>query len=92
MDEMDSPNVGDLAVWNVVNPPRNPYLFPVDTPEEAKEMIEKLADAQLVTKAIVVNAFGLVEWDGEEWTEWGSEEGEDIDEWESGEKIAGSEE
>jgi hypothetical protein len=82
MDEMDSPNIGDLAVWTVINPPRSPYLFPVNSPKEAKQMINQLAWAMSTTDAISVNAFGLVEWDGEEWTEWHSEEGEDIDEWE----------
>lgn len=74
--------VGDLIVWNIINPPREPYLFPVNSPEEAKLMIDRMAAAQLVTDKIVANAFGLVEWDGQEWTEWESEYGEQIDEWE----------
>ena len=83
-DEMDQPLDGDLAVWNVINPPRTPYLFPVNTPAEAKLMIEALANAELLSTAIEANAFGLVRWDGEEWTDWSDPEtGDQIDEWEA---------
>lgn len=83
MDAMDlTPDTGALAVWWVFNPPRDPYMLPVNNPAEAKEMIEHLAKAMLVTDAIEANVFGLVEWDGDEWTEWYSEDGESIDEFE----------
>lgn len=72
---------GDLAVWFVFNPPREPVLLPVNSPTEAKSMIDKLASAMLQTEAIEANAFGLVEFDGSEWTEWENKDGEDISEW-----------
>ncbi|MHC4566637.1 MAG: hypothetical protein ACYTE3_12865 [Planctomycetota bacterium] len=82
INDMDwLPEDGALAVWVVVNPPHKPYLFPVNNPSEAKEMIDRLAKAMLITQAIESNALGLVEWDGDEWTEWESEDGEDINEW-----------
>lgn len=81
-DELDQPAIGDLAVWNVINPPRTPYFFPVNSPDEAKRLIEGLAQAELLTSAIEANAFGLVRWDGEEWMEWEDEEtGDQIDDW-----------
>ncbi len=80
-DEM-TPSVGDLAVWYVFNPPRTPALLPVNFPAEATAMIDALANAMLLTNAIVANAFGLVRWDGTEWTEWEDEEtGDQIDDW-----------
>lgn len=79
---MDRPDAGDLAVWYVFNPPRTPALLPVNTPAEAKLMIDALASAMLITEAITANAFGLVRWDGEEWTEWEDPEtGDQIDDW-----------
>jgi hypothetical protein len=82
-DELDQPLTGDLAVRNVINPPRSPYFFPVKNAIQGKRLIDALASAELLSSAIEVNAFGLVEWDGEEWTEWESKEtGEQIDEWE----------
>lgn len=81
-DEMDDPQLGDLAVWVVYNPPRTPHLYPVKTALEAKRMIYFMAKAHSVTEKIESNAFGLVEWNGEEWLEWKSKEtGEQIDEW-----------
>lgn len=75
------PDKHDLAVWFVFNPPRNPTFLPVENPSQAKNMIHHLAKAMLVTDAISANAFGLVTWDGHEWTEWYSENGESIEEW-----------
>lgn len=72
--------VGELKVWNVINPPNEPDLYPVESPKEAKELIDKLANMQLKAANVYSNAFGLVEWDGEEWTEWYDEDGFDIDE------------
>ena len=79
---MGQPNDGDLAVWYIFNPPRAAALLPVNTPAEAQNMIVALSSAMLMTAAIVSNVFGLVRWDGEEWTEWEDEEtGDQIDDW-----------
>ena len=75
------PEIKDLAVWFIFNPPREPVLLPVHTPEEAVLMIFSLSKAMLVTDAVEANAFGLMEFDGEEWTEWESEDGDQINEW-----------
>ena len=81
-DEMDTPSVGDLAVWYIYNMPRTPALLPVNTPAEAQNMIVALSSAMLMTAAIVSNVFGLVRWDNDEWTEWEDEEtGDQIDDW-----------
>ena len=74
--------LGDLMVWNVVNPPNPGMWYPVASPREAKEKIDAMANAQLKMDWVHSNAFGLVEWDGTEWMEWYSEDGRDIDEWE----------
>jgi hypothetical protein len=75
--------VGELKVWNVINPPNEPTLAPVASPEIAKEVIDRMAKAQLNSPWIEANAFGLIVWDGTEWVEWESEDGYDIDEWEA---------
>ena len=77
------PDLGDLAVWFIFNAPREPVLLPVNTPSEAKQMINLLASAMLMTLAIQDNVFGLMEWNGEEWLEWESEDGDQIDDWET---------
>lgn len=75
-------NIGDLAVWRVANFEDGGAWF-VKSPSEAIRMINALADLDLENKRITDNAFGLVEWDGEEWVEWTHpDSGEDIDEYE----------
>ena len=83
---MNDPNpgeeIGKLRVWNIINPPNEPKWIPVESPHAAKVLIDGLTEAQLQIPNIHSNAFGLVEWDGEEWAEWYSEDDKDIDEWE----------
>jgi len=69
---------GALKVWNVINPPRKPVWIPVSSVYEALETINHLINKQLKMKSITSNAFGLCEWDGEEWTEWYNDEGQDV--------------
>ena len=38
---------GDLRVWWISNPPRNPFLYPVKSIEEAKKVIGVLAKYDL---------------------------------------------
>lgn len=73
---------GALRVWNIVNPPNDPEYYSVNNPEEAIVMINKLADAQLKNEFIECNAFGLEVFENGEWSEWYSEDGEDIIEYE----------
>ncbi len=69
-----------LKVWNVINPPNEPiWWYPVDSPEEGALLIERLANEQLQDDTIFANAFGLCEWDGDEWTEWYDDEGNSVD-------------
>lgn len=69
-----------LRVWNVVNPPGKPYLFPVESPEEGARTIKRLAAQQLRDPNVYSNAFGLLVLEDGEWTEWYDEEGRDVDE------------
>ena len=71
--------IGSLRVWNVINPPGEPLWYPVETPEEGARLIDQLANEQVKDDAVFANAFGLCEWDGEEWTEWYDDEGNDVD-------------
>ena len=73
------PKVGDLKVWNVINPPRQPTWHPVKSPDAGALLILKLANEQLKDDSIFSNAFGMCEWDGDEWTEWYDDEGNDVD-------------
>jgi hypothetical protein len=71
-------------VWNVVNPPSTPDFYPVESPREGYELIEKLASMQLRSSLVVSNAFGFEVFEDGEWGEWYSEDGENIDEWAAG--------
>jgi len=65
-----------LRVWHIINPPNRPMRHPVETPEEAAEMIDRLANRDLRHNWIQANAFGLEYYDEEagEWYEWHSED------------------
>jgi hypothetical protein len=68
-----------FVVWNIINPPRPAYYFPVNSVEEGAEMISHLIEAQLVTDAIQANVFGLMHQEDGEWTEWYDEQtGDDV--------------
>lgn len=71
-----------LRVWNVINPPRTPNYHDVNSPNEAVAKINELAAEQLKDDAIFANAFGLEVFEDGEWSEWYSEDGEDIREYE----------
>jgi hypothetical protein len=51
---------GELIVWNIINPPNHAEYFAVESPEEAYQVIEYLADLQVNDDRIVANAFGLM--------------------------------
>ena len=65
-------------VWNVINPPNDAELIPVKSPVEGLKLIDKLTEQQLNDASIWGNAFGLEEFTDGEWSEWYSEDGDDI--------------
>ena len=80
-------NTLELRVWNVINPPAEPRYYYVGSVAHAKLLIDRMADEQLQKPHIWGNAFGLEAFDGDEWAEWYSEDGEDINDW-GGEDVS----
>jgi hypothetical protein len=79
------PELGELLVWNSVNAPSEMYFYYVDSVEQAKGVINYIANVQLSNRHIISNAFGLMmvgedEENSLEWVEWSDEEGDDISE------------
>lgn len=72
------PRPGDLRVWNVINPPREPETHPVKDADHAMRLIDALADSQLLIREIDSNAFGLEVYRDGDWEEWEDEDGNDI--------------
>ena len=77
------PSRGSLRVWHVPNPPREGFKTTVSTVQEAKLVLNALAQYdiyldQVERDFIWANASGLEEFDGEEWVEWHDEEDNDI--------------
>lgn len=73
------PEEGQLRVWCIVNPPDPGYIYPVDSVDEAAEVINREANIQLSDPAVGANVFGLQVFEGGEWVEWEDEDGNDID-------------
>jgi hypothetical protein len=72
------PKGGDLRVWNMVN--MNPPVYhPVRSIAHAKQLIDAMAQSQLLNPQITDNAFGLEVYEGGEWVEWSNENGDTID-------------
>jgi hypothetical protein len=69
---------GDLRVWNIVNPPRDPDYFPVKDHFHAMRLIDAMAESQLLIQGIDSNVFGLEVFKDGEWEEWENEDGDDI--------------
>lgn len=76
-----APKQGDLRVYNIVNVPGTPVLYPVASPAHAFTLITALAQSQLLQPEVESNVFGLEVYEDGEWCEWYDEEGRDIDEW-----------
>lgn len=77
-----------LRVWWIPQIPSNKqFIVPVDTPAEAKKILDTLARYDLYQyenniKPDYCNAGGLSVFDDGEWTDWYDEEsGESIDQW-----------
>lgn len=75
---------GDMRVWWIQNVPNDPAYYPVLTPNAAKKVLENLANRDLALGEEIVfsNAGGLQVFEGGEWVDWWSDDGQDIDEWE----------
>jgi hypothetical protein len=81
---VDAPTKGDLQVWWIPQIPGKAFCVAVESPKEAKKLLGILADYddfQLKhrIKPDYSNTGGLQEYDGEEWTDWYDENGDDID-------------
>lgn len=81
MTKQITPKEGSLRVWNVINVPSPANYYPVATPDTAVVLIEALAASQLLDENIDSNAFGLEIFEDGEWSEWHSENDEDIAEY-----------
>lgn len=85
MKTKNSPKDGNLRVWHIPQVPGRPFIVEVETPHIAKQIINLLAEYDLFQfehriKPDYTNASGLEVFEGGEWTEWYSEDGENIDE------------
>lgn len=74
-----------LRVWWIPQVPMKPFHVPVKDIEEAMKILDTLAKYDLFqyhnnVKPDYSNAGGLEVFENGEWSEWYSEEGEDIDE------------
>lgn len=90
----DTPKIGDLRVWHIPQVPGNAFHVPVTSPEEAKKVIDLLANYDLFQlesriKPDFCNVAGLEVYETDSgygepgWCEWcDPETGVDIDEWE----------
>lgn len=56
--------MADLKVYHIQNGIE--HLYPVQEVEQAKTLINELAEADLHNPNVEFNAFGLLEWDEEE--------------------------
>lgn len=74
------PKEGDLRIWHIPNPPRRPFNRLVKSLEEAKDVLNILADYDnyIGDPLIWANAQGLEKFEGGEWLEWHNEDDFDI--------------
>lgn len=76
------PKEGDLRAWVIVNPPDDPTTYPVESLLHGKQLIEALANSQLLDPTIRANMFGLEIYEDGEWVEWEGADGHSIDDME----------
>lgn len=72
-----------LRIWWIPQVPMEPFRVEVESPEEAKKLLNILADYDIFqfennVKPDYCNAGGLEVFEDGEWTDWYSEDGEDI--------------
>lgn len=80
----NDPHEGQLRVWHIPQAPGKPFEIDVQTPQEAKRIIDMLAAYDLFQfknriKPDYTNASGLLVFEDGEWVEWYDENGDDID-------------
>ena len=82
MPQTPEPKEGDLRVWHVTNPPNKPFHRKVSSIDEAKAVLNLLADYDnhIGDPLIWGNAQGLEQFAGGEWVEWHNEDDNDISE------------
>ena len=79
-----APKEGDLRVWWIPQIPMKAFTVRVESLSQAKFLLRTLADYDKFqfenrVKPDYSNAGGLQEFDGSDWFDWSSEEGEDVD-------------
>jgi hypothetical protein len=89
MKNIKKPKEGDLQVWWITQVPMKAFTVPVSTPEEAKKLLNVLADYDMFqfknnVKPDYSNAGGLQRYEsdgdgGFDWYDWTDENGDDID-------------
>lgn len=89
-----TPRNGDLKVWWIPQIPGRPFERPVRNLQEAKLLVETLADYDAFQfknniKPDYCNAGGLMVYMGDEWSDWYDEAtGRSFDEWRHDEHAA----
>lgn len=79
--EAQSRTAGDLFVWNVINMPSAATFYPVATPRDGYDLINKMANQQLEWPWVSNNAFGLSELqENGDLDDWYDDQGRDVDE------------
>lgn len=78
MNITDTPKEGDLRVWHAWNFPDHMNRFRVPSVDEAKSMINQLAEADLARAEVYANAFGLEVYEDGDWSEWYNDDGMSI--------------
>ena len=74
------PKHGDLRVYNIVNLPNDADFYPVTSPLHGAQLIDALANSQLLDDTVHSNVFGLEVFESGEWLEWQDEDGFEIGE------------
>lgn len=74
---------GDLVVWHIPQVPMTQFCVKVDSPKQAKKILDVLADYDSFQfenniKPDYCNASGLVVLEDGDWTEWYDDFGNDI--------------
>ena len=82
----NQPKEGDLRVWWIPQVPMKPFYVDVPSLEVAGYIMDVLADYDMFQfenniKPDYANAGGVQVFEGGEWIDWYSEDGEDFDEW-----------
>jgi len=83
-----APNAGDLRIWWIPQVPMKSFTWPVQSPAEAKNLLNLLAEYDLFqfenkVKGDYCNTGGLSVFEDGEWLDWEDPETCDsIDDWE----------